>query len=847
MKKIMISTIFLILLIACLGGMVNAKQSTTKLYLDTPRNLEKVNDKIFVEGWVMSLEETIDLQIWVDGQKRETKITRYERPDVIQAISGYGGIQKNPKPGFRAEIDVNDKVDGKNHALMVKAYSKDNELLEVINKTVLISNYEAKIYMDSPRNQKEFNAHSIIQGWILTNDENATMKAFLDEKECEITSEKRKQRTDVVKSVLGYGGVAYNPTPGFEITLNIKDVTDGNHSLKMQIYSKEGKLLAEHKRNVKVQKYIAKTYLEQPRNKEVLNVQSTIKAWAIQNDTNTTTKIYIDDQEQTMQNVKKFSRVDVLKSFPQYGGVDLNPTPGMEFTLNLENIEDGNHTLTIKTYAKQGNVLAEHKREIMVQKYETNAYIDSPKYNMTGTKIPFSGWMLSADKDATIKVYVDEQEQKDLVIQRLQRADVLKSVHGFGGIKSNPTPGFSGVLDVSQLRDGKHQIKIDIFSKTGKLLYTVARDFQLTKYKTKIEIDEPKNYYYEEKQQIQIRGWVMSELADKKVVIQFDGKEIENVSSEKRPDVLEKIKDYGGTKTNTVPGYQVKIDLSSYAKGEHTITILAVSKENNEILKQVTRKIKIVEPIQYKSGVYGKTGALVQGRSGGSEMTYLQYGHGPNVLFATFCVHGYEDLWDRDGTVLVDTANQFYQRLLSDKDYELAEKWTIYIFPEINADGRRIGWTKNGPGRTTVYSQTGKGIDINRSWQVGSTYKRYTDNRNYNGTQGFQAYEAAYLRDFLLSHKAKNGKTVLVDLHGWEEQLIGDESICRFYKQQYTECATHNYGKYGTQYLISWAREALGAKVSLVELPVVSNATEVKQRNLSGKYVEATLNMLRNQ
>ena len=87
---------------------------------------------------------------------------------------------------------------------------------------------------------------------------------------------------------------------------------------------------------------------------------------------------------------------------------------------------------------------------------------------------------------------------------------------------------------------------------------------------------------------------------------------------------------------------------------------------------------------------------------------------------------------------------------------------------EDNLDGLNYGSTNNGPGRTTLFSQApnNKGIDMNRCWQVGSSYTRYTDNRNYNGTSGFQAYESQYLRDFLLKNKSQNGQTMLVDLHG---------------------------------------------------------------------------------
>ncbi len=251
--------------------------------------------------------------------------------------------------------------------------------------------------------------------------------------------------------------------------------------------------------------------------------------------------------------------------------------------------------------------------------------------------------------------------------------------------------------------------------------------------------------------------------------------------------------------------------------------------------------------ITMEKGTYGMSGAKIRGVNGGIDLEYYRYGNGENVLFATFAVHGFEDSWDRDGGILLETADNFYNRLVSDQDKDIAKNWTIYIFREVNPDGRRLGSSNMGPGRTTLYSKVDKGIDINRSWQTGSDYKIYTDSRNYNGTAGFQAYEAEYLRNFLLSHKSQNGKTILVDLHGWEDQLIGDPEICDYYKTQYPSCRTTAYGKYGTQYLITWARQNLGAKVALVELPLASSWQQAYDMKLIDKYINATLEMLRNE
>ncbi len=242
--------------------------------------------------------------------------------------------------------------------------------------------------------------------------------------------------------------------------------------------------------------------------------------------------------------------------------------------------------------------------------------------------------------------------------------------------------------------------------------------------------------------------------------------------------------------------------------------------------------------IKCEEGTYGVSGLKSIGDSRGRDLKYYKIGDGPNVFFATFSVHGFEDLYSHDGKALTAIAEDFKNKLIQLQDLDLDKKWTIYIFPSVNPDGEYYGWSHNGPGRTTLTSQApnNKGIDLNRCWHIaGTTYKRYTSTRNYNGTAGFQAVEAQALREFLIAHKSQTGKTVLVDLHGWLNETIGDNGIGSYYRTQYG-ISYHN-SNYGTGYLINWARATLGARSVLVELPEYdANST---------KYINATLNMLR--
>lgn len=373
------------------------------------------------------------------------------------------------------------------------------------------------------------------------------------------------------------------------------------------------------------------------------------------------------------------------------------------------------------------------------------------------------------------------------------------------------------------------------------------------KNKTKMCIDTviPNKIGQEE---YKINGWLMTDVKDVQIQLLInDKKEKIKVERKERNDVLEAIKGYGGQESNPKPGFEVVADFSTYELGKINFKLQIVDKDEKVLVEQEL-EIEICEKIEREEGTYGETGLKVAKKQGGSDLKYYKYGKGENVFFAVFALHGYEDIWDKDGQELVNIANDFYNKLMSDKDYDIYEKWTIYVLPGINLDGLTNGWTNNGPGRTTLYSKApnNKGIDMNRCWQIGDSYTKYTSDRNYNGTTGFQAYEAQALRDFLLKNKSQKGKTLLVDLHGWTQQLIGDVQMCSYYEKQFPENNKSGVGRYGTGYLVNWARTYLGssagaAKAALIELPKegITGHQSVVEKNLSNRYITATLDMLK--
>ena len=253
------------------------------------------------------------------------------------------------------------------------------------------------------------------------------------------------------------------------------------------------------------------------------------------------------------------------------------------------------------------------------------------------------------------------------------------------------------------------------------------------------------------------------------------------------------------------------------------------------------------QKINYSTGTYGVSGLKSIGDGRGQDLRYYKIGKGPNVMFAVFSVHGFEDQWNYDGQELTYIAEQFKNKLIQMQDMNIENKWTIYIMPSVNPDGANYGWSNNGPGRLTLHSNApgNGGIDLNRCWHIsGTSYQTY-NGRNYNGTAGFQANEAASLRDFMLSHQSSSGRNIVIDLHGWLNETIGDSGLGSYYRSQFG--MSHHIESYGTGYLVNWARSTLrSCRSTLVEMPAtVWNHSDVVNQNFAGKYIEATLNVLR--
>lgn len=597
-----------------------------------------------------------------------------------------------------------------------------------------------------------------------------------------------------------------------------------------------------------------------------------ISGWKMSNVANTKLKVLIDDEDVT-ENAKITykERTDIEEKI-LYGSSTENAKPGFTISMDTGELSAGKHSLKIQLVTQdEKKVLATYTNNITVDKnihIEYKTHVQDYGWNSFVADGTTSGTVGKSKRleAATIKAYNLPESMKLSFIGHVQDYGWLswkKSGETIGTIgESKRLEAFKMKLEGTDEYSIVYRAHVQDYgwqdwSYDGEMAGTIGESKRVEAIQIKVTekvkgekirlgFDEIPSVLTNEIHTI--TGWCMTNISNTKMQLLMDGSLLtENFKRTRDQSIYNQIKGYGGEELNPTPRATTNIDFSQYSLGNHTLTMRVLSK-NGTVLAEQSRTVTIKKKITVETGIYGVSGLKINGNSNGQDLRYYKIGNGPNVFFATFAIHGWEDDFNFDGKELTKIAEALKDRLISMQDYSLADKWTIYIFPSLNPDGEYHGWSHNGPGRTTLYSAApkNKGIDMNRTWSADWT--KYTSTRNYNGTAAFQAYEARSLRDFLLAHKSTNGQTVLVDLHGWLNETIGDYGIGSYYLS--TLGMSKHISSYGRGYLINWAKANLGsngkqARSALVELPEAYSSSQVSEWGLADKYINATINMLR--
>lgn len=231
---------------------------------------------------------------------------------------------------------------------------------------------------------------------------------------------------------------------------------------------------------------------------------------------------------------------------------------------------------------------------------------------------------------------------------------------------------------------------------------------------------------------------------------------------------------------------------------------------------------------------------IVCGQSGSGKypLNAYRFGTGENVLLLTFCIHGWEDAFECDGTALFNLGNATIDWLNQNSSLIANGNWSVYVLPCLNPDGLYLGRTTDGCGRCTQTSDDKMPVDMNRCFPY--RFSSYDDPRNFNGAQPLSCTEARALADFVPSVMG-NGKNISIDVHGWYQQILttgGKNDLYRILRQAFPENEYTSLEK-GYGYFSAWCGYVLGFDACLLELPKIESMEEYENSEITEAFLSA--------
>ena len=307
---------------------------------------------IKISGWRLTTDTSNKITAFIDGKEVNSQYIKYSyKYDLISIVKGYGTYKENPTPMFDINIPTKDMTDGK-HNVKIQFKSEDGTVLENVESTITVEKVKHVLTIDTKINNEKFDKYGIkVSGWKLVTEVNSKIKVYVDDKELSKDNIKYSYKYDLISIVKGYGTYKENPTPMFDINIPTKNMTNGKHTIKIQLVLEDGTLLESVTSTVTIDKTI----------KSVLNVDTNLKAvvfnetkniyisgWKLATEANTKLEVYIDDKKIEENCIKYSYKYDLISIVKGYGTYEENPTPMFEIDIPTENLAKKNHKMKIR-------------------------------------------------------------------------------------------------------------------------------------------------------------------------------------------------------------------------------------------------------------------------------------------------------------------------------------------------------------------------------------------------------------------------------------------------------------------------------------------------------------------
>ena len=542
--------------------------------LENPQNNATIVDgKLRVSGWALHPFGIKEVKVTLDGVTLGNATYGVTRTDVSKIYSGYfNGSQC----GFDSTFELNNITNGVK-TLKVQIIANDGTSTVVTRNITVQRNLQARSCLDAPVSNATVTTDSLsIKGWALNSKGIKSVEAFIDNISYG-TIKYGVPRTDVNKVYPGYPS---GDNSGFDGTIDISSLSNGNKTLKVVITGNDGTVQTIN-RAITVKKVVleARSCLDEPTSNATVTTDSLlIKGWALNSKGIKSVEAFIDN---VSYGTIKYGtrRTDVNKVYPGYSTGD---NCGFEGSIDISSLSNGNKTLKIVITGNNGTIQT-ISRVITVKKS-----LKEIKYNIEEPSIAYApngeliiqGWAISMAGIKSVSVSVDGKSYGE-ISYGLTRSDV-KNV--YPNYPDSDKSGFKGIIDLSSLSDGNKQVVITIIGKDGAQA-TIAKSINKVTLTSRNTLDSPASNSTITDGKITVSGWALSEAGTKEVRVSVDGKKLGTATINlSRTDVYNVYPYYN----NKNAGYKGTFDVSSLGTGIKTLVVEIEDKAGN--VQTVTRK-----------------------------------------------------------------------------------------------------------------------------------------------------------------------------------------------------------------------------------------------------------------
>ena len=329
-------------------------------------------DSVYVRGWKMANVSNTSIKAYLDGKEIETPVNYIERPDVIEAITGYGTAEQNKKPGFELNIDKNSLSEG-NHEIKIEVLSGE----DVLTSSSRTFNYSKEMHI-------QYQAHVADIGWqeevkdgetAGTTGRNLSVEALKIEL-LNKSEENIKIKYEAHVQDIGWQGEREEgETAGTEgkvlhieaLKIELEGTDEYSimyrahvQNIGWQDWVEDGEIAGTTGENLGIEaieiKIVEKEkkstmYIDAPVRESTFYSSETesiyVKGWKMANVSNTSIKAYLDGKE-VETTVNYMERPDVIEKVTGYGTAEQNPKPGFELNIDANNLSEGNHEIKIE-------------------------------------------------------------------------------------------------------------------------------------------------------------------------------------------------------------------------------------------------------------------------------------------------------------------------------------------------------------------------------------------------------------------------------------------------------------------------------------------------------------------